>query len=1333
MRKIYFLLLTVFSFLFVTQKSFGQYCTVTFPTSIEPITLVNFNTINNSSSATVGGSPALEDFTAISTNVFKTVTYPIRVKGNTDGPFTTFVNVYVDWNQDLDFDDAGENFFIGTITNSTGLDAIEIAGNILIPAAALDGPTRMRVIKKYAAQAPPCNNAGFGQAEDYTLNIASLPPCVAPPAGGTAVGPAGIVCPGANFNVTITGGSFGLGTTYMWQSSPDNSAWTDIGITTAGLTTSTNTNTYYRRKISCSGSDDFSSSVLITVAAPLALPFTENFSTYTTLFPPSCWTRNNATFITGQAPSSFSLGVGSAKWDFYNAPSGTLLDLSTAVFTAAPANYRLTFDHAYASFSGEVDNLQILYSTDGGANYTLLTTYVGGSTGPLNTIGGSGNTTAIFSPTAAQWASKAIAIPAGTNRLMFRGVAGFGNNLFVDNIRVEVIPPCLPASGLSVGAMTPTSSVLNWVASPSNPSSGYEWEVRTSGAAGSGATGLVTSGATGAGVTTANATGLTPNTTYSYYVRANCGAGVFSSWTLAFVFSTPCNPIATPFTETFATYATTFPPTCWSRNNTTFLIGNAASAYGVGLGSAKFDFYNASSGTNLDLISPLFAPVPAGWRCTFDHAYATFFGEVDELQISYSTDGGGTYSPLITYLGGTAGPLNTAGAVLPAFTPTATQWLDKAVDLPVGTNRLRFRGVSAFGNNLYLDNIVVELTPSCLPVTNVKAQPVSPTSVIVSFTPPATTPTVGYIVEYGPVNFTPGTDNNPGAGGTIGAIGPASPLTVTGLTASTTYDFYVRKICIAGVDFSINKKTTATTLCPATSIPYLQNFESAVVPGMPTCTSIQDVNGNSGSFWLGTGGGGWETYTDGNPLTYVSPSNALLYFYDPNNLARGGDDWFYTQGLNLTGGTSYRLKFFYKALDGANFPEGMEVRYGTRAYSADMTNGPIFINNNITSVYASPYDSVRVDFTPPTTGVYYLGFHATSAGDEFGILVDDISVKISPVMDVGISGITVPSLNCPTNNVFVQATVTNFNTTTLNFATYPVTVTANITGAGTGTLTTLLNTGTLAPGASMNVFLSPSFNFSTGGLYNMTVTTSTTPASNDPETGNDSYSTSILVNSNPPAPVITPASPSVCAGVPVQLNTQFAPPAPPVVLPPFTSGTISIPVPDGSSAGATHTLAVSGIPANANIVSVSVTINMNHTWVGDMIFNLKAPNGRILNLDKYLGGTDAPGVNFVNTVISSPPAPPTPNYPALGSGVAPRTGTFRPDLINNAVAGFGIQNPNGYTSDAAAYSDLYSVPNGNWTLAMADGVGFDVGTLTSWSINITYQILTPTITWTPVS
>ncbi len=153
------------------------YCNVLFPSNVEPITLVNIGTINNTTSPTVNGTPALENFTAISTNVLKTQSYPITIKGNTDGNFTTFIDVYVDWNHDGDFVDGGENYFIGTIVNSTGVDATQATGNIAVPLAALDGATRMRVIKKFNASALSCNTLGFGQAEDYTLNV-STPPCI---------------------------------------------------------------------------------------------------------------------------------------------------------------------------------------------------------------------------------------------------------------------------------------------------------------------------------------------------------------------------------------------------------------------------------------------------------------------------------------------------------------------------------------------------------------------------------------------------------------------------------------------------------------------------------------------------------------------------------------------------------------------------------------------------------------------------------------------------------------------------------------------------------------------------------------------------------------------------------------------------------------------------------------------------------------------------------------------------------------------------------------------------------------------------------------------------
>jgi len=186
--------------------------------------------------------------------------------------------------------------------------------------------------------------------------------------------------------------------------------------------------------------------------------------------------------------------------------------------------------------------------------------------------------------------NKAITLPVGTNKIIFRGVSAFGNNLFIDNVTVEAIPPCLPPTNFQLVRKLQHQRYL-------------AGQLRhllhravmigscTAGAPGSG--GAITSGSTAA--TTVNATGLNTNTTYSYYVRSQLRCWCIQFMDACLVFTTPCNPIAIPFTETFATYATTFPPTCWSRNNATYLLGQAPSAYGVGTGSAKFDYYNANA------------------------------------------------------------------------------------------------------------------------------------------------------------------------------------------------------------------------------------------------------------------------------------------------------------------------------------------------------------------------------------------------------------------------------------------------------------------------------------------------------------------------------------------------------------------------------------------------------------------------------------------------------------------------------------------------------------------------------------------------------------------
>src|SRR5690606_21567199 len=132
---------------------------------------VDFAGINNMTSATLNGTPALEDFTSIIGNVTRGSTYPIAVEGNTNGSFRTEIHIYVDWNQDGDFDELDEEYYIGSIANSTGTDTIQADSTIVVPATALIGNTRMRVTKKFNTSASPCNTSGFGQAEDYTLNV----------------------------------------------------------------------------------------------------------------------------------------------------------------------------------------------------------------------------------------------------------------------------------------------------------------------------------------------------------------------------------------------------------------------------------------------------------------------------------------------------------------------------------------------------------------------------------------------------------------------------------------------------------------------------------------------------------------------------------------------------------------------------------------------------------------------------------------------------------------------------------------------------------------------------------------------------------------------------------------------------------------------------------------------------------------------------------------------------------------------------------------------------------------------------------------------------------
>jgi|WetSurMetagenome_2_1015567.scaffolds.fasta_scaffold192368_2 hypothetical protein len=161
------------------------------------------------------------------------------------------------------------------------------------------------------------------------------------------------------------------------------------------------------------------------------------------------------------------------------------------------------------------------------------------------------------------------------------------------------------------------------------------------------------------------------------------------------------------FHEGFNT--TTFPPPKWTLSGTATTLWqyNAVSGFGHGTGSAKANFYQDSVGSQ-QLITITFLEATYLDPLTFQDAYCTFTTEDDQLEIQTSSNGGTTWTQLVLLHGGVSGQLVTAPPQTAQFVPTAGQWKYQTFILPIGTNKIRFNAITAYGNNLYIDSICVK-------------------------------------------------------------------------------------------------------------------------------------------------------------------------------------------------------------------------------------------------------------------------------------------------------------------------------------------------------------------------------------------------------------------------------------------------------------------------------------------------------------------------------------------------------------------------------------------------------------------------------------------------
>jgi len=130
--------------------------------SLEYISRVELNTIDN-----VSDDQFYSDFTAISTDLQVGESYTISVTPTWPAsPDTEAYAVWIDYNNDLDFEDAGELVWSAAPNSNT-----PNSGTFTVPVGTQVASVRMRVSMKWNDIPDPCESFTYGEVEDYTINL----------------------------------------------------------------------------------------------------------------------------------------------------------------------------------------------------------------------------------------------------------------------------------------------------------------------------------------------------------------------------------------------------------------------------------------------------------------------------------------------------------------------------------------------------------------------------------------------------------------------------------------------------------------------------------------------------------------------------------------------------------------------------------------------------------------------------------------------------------------------------------------------------------------------------------------------------------------------------------------------------------------------------------------------------------------------------------------------------------------------------------------------------------------------------------------------------------
>ena len=748
-----------------------------------------------------------------------------------------------------------------------------------------------------------------------------------------------------------------------------------------GLTPSTNYTVYIRSVCgSSTGRWNPSSEAFSTLCGLVTGNLYENFDTTqaggsTNPSPPNCWTYLDDMTGTGYAYTYNSAtysrsGNNSFRFYMYNALANDnqylyLISPETNNLGNGTKQLRFYARMSSATISGR---LQVVSLNDI-SSPTAATT--------------SATVLATIDLTSTSYDEYIVPLPVTTDDYFALRVTYNGNSAnnypttYIDDIYYEDLSSCIFPMNINVSAITGNTATISWNASLATGATGYEYEIRTSGAAGSGTTGLETSGTTTG--TSVNITGLNPATQYTVYLRSICGStnGIWT--TFPFNFNTLCGIITNNFYENFdtapagSTANATF-PLCWS-----YIDDINSTGYGYVLNSTtyaqsptqSYRLYRTNTTTNaaedLVLISPETNNLGNGTKQLRFSVRSYLTSYTNKLEIISLPDN-----------------TTTANAtVLATIYKDDTAYQEYIVPLPATTDdyfafRMAYNGLTA-ASSVAIDDVYFEDLSPCIFPTNIDASAITGNTATISWNASLATGVTGYEYEI----RTSGAAGSGTTGLETSGTTTGTSMNITGLNPATQYTVYLRSICGSTNGIWTTFPFTFYTLCGIVTGNFYENFDitdtgTTTNNNFPYCWSYVDEVVSTGYGYV-------------NATNAQSPSNSYR-LYRTNTTANQD------QNLRLISPETNNL-------GNGNFVK--QVRFSARSTGSNQQILEVFTSNGTTAtanftvldaimVSGTTYQEYTI-YLPQTTDDYF-GFNlphngTTSAGT---VHIDDVYYENAP-------------------------------------------------------------------------------------------------------------------------------------------------------------------------------------------------------------------------------------------------------------------------------------------------------------------------------------------------